>query len=57
MLKKLTQSEIDKLVAELDKEVSDALGKGEGKSTDKPSVLNKLLNIARVKKTQTEAGE
>jgi len=57
MLKKLTQSEIDKLVAELDKEVSDALGKGEGKSTDKSSVLKNLLNIARVKKTQTEAGE
>lgn len=47
---KLTQADLDKLVLE-------AMGEGESKSTDKPSVLNKLLNIARVKKTQTEAGE
>ena len=47
---KLTQKELDQMVL-------DALGEGEGKEGKRPSALEKLLEVARGKKAETEAGE
>lgn len=49
-MKKLTQAELDQMVI-------DALGEGEGKEGKRPGALQKLLEVARIKQAEKEAGE
>lgn len=49
-MKKLTQSELDQMVL-------DAMGEAEGKEGKIQRAKDKLLEIARIKKAQKEAGE
>lgn len=49
-MKKLTQAELDQMVL-------DALGGGGGTEGKRPGALQKLLEIARIKKAKEEVGE
>lgn len=50
-MEKLTQADLDKMVL-------DAMGEGEGRGGGKrPNALSKLLEVARAKKAEKEAGE